>query len=108
MRGGGPIRPTSQSAGTASGMSARAAFAQLTSFCTVGAPLSPIAPTISPSTLMGNPPSPRRHAPKRGHAGQERRVALHEVKEFLRRDAKQSCVRLVLRDLDAKDRSPIH
>jgi hypothetical protein len=26
-----------------------------TSFCTVGAPLTPIAPTISPSTLMGNP-----------------------------------------------------
>ena len=33
---------------------------------------------------------------------------MDEVKEFLRRDAKQSCVRLVLRDLDAKDRSPIH
>src|SRR6266545_7514975 len=51
-----PIRPTSQSAGTASGTSARAALAQSTSFCTVGAPLTPIAPTISPSTLMGNPP----------------------------------------------------
>src|SRR6266403_5066525 len=44
------------SVGTASGKSARAAFAQSTSFCTVGAPLTPMAPTISPSTLMGNPP----------------------------------------------------
>src|SRR6266446_1177769 len=42
--------------GTASDTSARAAFAQSMSFCTVGAPLSPIAPTISPFTLMGNPP----------------------------------------------------
>jgi transposase len=37
-------------------MSARAALAQSMSFCTVGAPLSPIAPTTSPFTLMGNPP----------------------------------------------------
>ena len=44
------------SVGAASSTSARAALAQSTSFCTVGAPLSPIAPTISPSTLMGNPP----------------------------------------------------
>src|ERR1700730_5543143 len=44
------------SVGTASGTSARAALAQSTSFCTVGAPLSPIAPTTSPFTLMGNPP----------------------------------------------------
>src|SRR5207237_879272 len=42
--------------GTASDTRARAALAQSTSFCTAGAPLSPIAPTISPSTLMGNPP----------------------------------------------------
>src|SRR5258705_4992799 len=27
-----------------------------TSFCTVGAPLTPMAPTISPSTLIGKPP----------------------------------------------------
>src|SRR5947209_14523947 len=47
-----PIRPTNQSAGTASGTSARAAFAQSTSFCTAGAPLTPIAPTICPFTLM--------------------------------------------------------
>jgi len=38
------------------GTSAKAAFAQSMSFCTAGAPLTPIAPTISPSTLMGNPP----------------------------------------------------
>src|SRR5467141_965064 len=44
------------SAGMASDTSASAALAQSSSFCTVGAPLSPIAPTTSPSTLMGNPP----------------------------------------------------
>src|SRR6202043_1804642 len=42
--------------GTASDTSARAAFAQSMSFCTVGAPLRPIAPTTSPFTLIGNPP----------------------------------------------------
>src|SRR5882762_11838454 len=36
------------------------------SFCTVGAPLSPIAPTISPSTLIGNPPP---HAAIRASVG---------------------------------------
>src|SRR2546426_4790572 len=45
-----------QATGTASDTSARAALAQSSSFCTVGAPLSPIAPTTSPFTLMGNPP----------------------------------------------------
>src|SRR3984893_11042793 len=48
------------------GTSARAAFAQSISFCTVGAPLSPIAPTISPFTLMGNPPP---HAATRASVG---------------------------------------
>src|SRR5205807_5698473 len=47
-------------------MSARAARAQSTSFCTVGAPLNPIAPTTSPSTLMGNPPP---HAATRASVG---------------------------------------
>src|SRR5881409_1733564 len=51
---------------TASDMSASAALAQSTSFCTVGAPLTPIAPTISPSTLMGNPPP---HAAIRASVG---------------------------------------
>ena len=36
------------------------------SFCTVGAPLSPIAPTTSPFTLMGNPPP---HAAIRASVG---------------------------------------
>src|SRR5579864_8329769 len=40
----------------ASGTSASAASAQSTSCCTVGAPLTPMAPTTSPPTLMGNPP----------------------------------------------------
>src|SRR5713226_5182317 len=52
--------------GTALDTSARAALAQSTSFCTAGAPLSPIAPTISPSTLMGNPPP---HAATRESVG---------------------------------------
>src|SRR5229473_433331 len=52
--------------GGASDTSARAALAQSTSFCTVGAPLTPIAPTISPSTLMGNPPP---HATTRASVG---------------------------------------
>src|SRR6266446_1095440 len=55
-----------QSTGTASDTSARAALAQSISFCTVGAPLSPIAPTISPSTLMGKPPP---HAATRARLG---------------------------------------
>src|SRR5258708_23644673 len=54
------------SADTASGKSARAALAQSTSFCTLGAPLTPIPPTTSPSTLMGNPPP---HAPTRATVG---------------------------------------
>src|SRR5207245_4988962 len=96
------------SAGTTSGTSARAALAQSTSFCTVGAPLTPIAPTTSPFTLNGKPSTPRRHTRKRGHAGQKRRVALDKVEKVLRGDAEQSCIRLVLRYLDAKDRGPIH
>src|SRR6478736_8713479 len=50
----------------ASVTSARAALAQSTSFCTAGAPLTPIAPTISPFTLMGNPPP---HAATRASVG---------------------------------------
>src|SRR5882757_11148823 len=46
--------------------SERAALAQSTSFCTVGAPLTPIAPTSSPFTLMGNPPP---HAATRESVG---------------------------------------
>src|ERR1700681_2604226 len=52
--------------GAASDTSAKAAFAQSSSFCTVGAPLSPIAPTTSPFTLMGKPPP---HAAIRASVG---------------------------------------
>src|ERR1700731_3598839 len=45
---------------------------------------------------------------KRGHAGQKRRVALDKVEKVLRGDAKRRCIRLILRNLDAKDRGPIH
>src|ERR1700722_7228694 len=54
------------SVGIASGTTARAALAQSTLFCTVGAPLRPIAPTTSPFTLMGNPPP---HAATRASVG---------------------------------------
>src|ERR1700719_4479738 len=54
------------SVGTASGRSARAALAQSMSFCTMGAPLTPIAPATSPFTLMGNPPP---HAATRASVG---------------------------------------
>src|SRR6202035_1102353 len=59
-------RPSYFSVGTASGTTARAALAQSTSFCTVGAPLRPIAPTTSASTLMGHPPP---HAATRASVG---------------------------------------
>src|ERR1700730_7591258 len=54
------------SVSTASGRSARAALAQSMSFCTMGAPLTPIAPTTSPFTLMGDPPP---HAATRASVG---------------------------------------
>src|SRR4029077_20797942 len=59
-------RPTNYPAAPPSVTTARAALAQSTSFCTVGAPLKPIAPTTSPSTLMGNPPP---HAATRESVG---------------------------------------
>jgi len=58
--------------------------------------------------LDGETPSVRRHTRKCGDAGQERRVAFDKVEKVLRGDAEQGCVRLVLRDHDGKDRSPIH
>src|SRR5437879_4099825 len=64
------------SVGTASGRSARAALAQSMSFCTMGAPLTPTAPTTS-----------RRYTRKRGDAGQKRRVALDKVEKVLSGDA---------------------
>src|SRR5207253_6013443 len=58
--------------------------------------------------LDGKPSTPSRHTRKRWDAGQKRRVALDKVEKVLRGDAEQSCVRLVLRNLDGKDRGPIH
>src|SRR5438477_6574533 len=72
-----------------------------------GCPTHPDRPDDFAVHLDGEPPSVRRHARQRGDAGQERRVALDEAEEVLRGDAEQSCVRLVLRDLDGADRSPI-
>src|ERR1700730_13921515 len=73
-----------------------------------GSPASSDRPYNFPVHLKGKAPSPRRHTRKRGHAGQKRRVALDKVEKVMRRDAEQSCIRLILRNLDAKDRCPIH
>src|SRR5882672_6024968 len=70
--------------GTASDTSAKAAFAQSSSFCTVGAPLSPIAPTTSPFTLIGNPPP---HAATRASVGMP---AKSDGSPFMK--SKKSCV----------------
>src|SRR5229473_5549548 len=94
--------------GTASDTSARAAVAQSTSFCTVGAPLTPIAPTTSPFTLIGNPPP---HAATRASVGIPAKSdgsPLDKVEKVLRGNAEQSCIGLILRHLDAKDRGTIH
>src|SRR6266852_179381 len=58
--------------------------------------------------LNGKPSSVRRYTRKRGDASQKRWVALDKVKKVLRGDAKQSCIRLIVRDLDGEDRGPIH
>src|SRR6202022_4607490 len=58
--------------------------------------------------LDGKPPTPRRHTGKRGNTGQKRRVALDKVEKVLRGNAEQSCVSLVLCNLDGRDRGPIH
>lgn len=64
MGDGGDLR--FQLTGAASDTSARAADAQSMSFCTLGAPLTPIVPTSSPFTLMGKPPP---HAAMRASVG---------------------------------------
>src|ERR1700676_1514254 len=56
----------------------------------------------------GKPPTPRCHTGKRGNTGQKRRVALDKVEKVLRGNAEQSCVSLVLCNLDGRDRGPIH
>src|SRR5258708_29553454 len=58
--------------------------------------------------LNGKPSTPRRDTRKRRDAGQKRGIALDRVEKVLSGDAEQSCVRLILRHLDAKDRSSIH
>src|SRR5258708_13739982 len=57
--------------------------------------------------LDGKASAVRRHARKRGKASQKRRVALDEVEKVLGGYAEQSRVRLVLRNLDGTNRSPI-
>src|ERR1700680_808541 len=73
-----------------------------------GRPAQPDRPDNFSVHLNRKPPTPRRHTRKRGDTGQKRRVALDKVEEVLRGNAEQSCVSLVLRNLDAKDRGPIH
>src|SRR5271156_2507377 len=58
--------------------------------------------------LDGKPAAPRGHARECGDTGQKRRVALDKFEKFLRRNAEQSRVRLVLRHLNAEDRCSIH
>src|ERR1700687_3119012 len=58
--------------------------------------------------LNGKPPTPRRHTGKRGYTGQKRRVALDKVEKVLRGDAEQRCISLILRNLDGRDRGPVH
>src|ERR1700694_2353454 len=58
--------------------------------------------------LDGKPSTPRRHTRERGDTGQKRRVALDKVEKVLRGNAEQGCISLVLRNLDGRDRGPIH
>src|SRR3977135_2248051 len=73
-----------------------------------GAPAPPDRPDNFSFHLNGKAPTPRRHTRKCGNTGQKRRVALDEVEKVLRRDAEQSCVGLMLRNLNGRDRGPIH
>src|SRR5437667_11930415 len=73
-----------------------------------GRPAQPDRPDNFSVHLNGKPPTPRRHARERGETGQKRRVALDKVEKVLRGNAEQSCIRLVLRNLDGRDRGPIH
>src|SRR3984885_10106809 len=73
-----------------------------------GRPAQPDRPDNFSIHLNGKPSTPRRHTRKRWDAGQKRRVALDKVEKVLRRDAEQSCVRLVLGHLSGRDRGAIH
>src|ERR1700738_2484267 len=74
----------------------------------LGRPAHPDRPDNFSVYLDGNPSTPRRHTRKRGDAGQKRRVVLDKVEKVLRGNAEQRCVRLILRDLNGRDRGPIH
>src|SRR6266487_4173362 len=69
------------------------------SFCTVGAPLNPIAPTTSPFTLMGKPPP---HAATRASVGMP---AKSDGSPWIK--LKRSCVETPNRAVYAL-RGPIH
>src|SRR6202163_1581785 len=71
-----------------------------------GRPAQPDRPDNFSVHLDGKPPTPRRHTRKRGDTGQKRWVALDKVEKVLRGNVEQSCIRLILRHLDAKDRAP--
>src|SRR5207248_7091648 len=73
-----------------------------------GRPAQPDRPDNFSVHLNGEPPTPRRHTRKCGDTGQKRRVTLDEVEKVLRGDAEQSCVSLILRNLNGRDRGPIH
>src|SRR5713101_3871981 len=73
-----------------------------------GRPAQPDRPDDFSIHLNGKPPTPRRHTRKRGDTGQKRWVALDKIEKVLRGNAEQSCIRLILRHLDAKDRGAIH
>src|ERR1700681_3604997 len=73
-----------------------------------GCPAEPDRPDNFAVHLDGKPSAIRRHTRMRGNASQKRRVALDKVEKVLGGDAEQSCVRLILRNLDGGDRGPIH
>src|SRR6202795_2992659 len=73
-----------------------------------GRPAHPDRPDNFSVHLNWKPSTPRRHTRKRGDASQKRRVALDKVEKLLRGDAEQSCIRLILRYFDGRDRGAIH
>src|SRR4029077_12814841 len=86
----------------ASGTSARGCARAIDIVLHRGRSAHPDRPDNFSVDLNGKPSAIRRHAPERGNAGQKRRVAL----DILRGDAEQSCVRLILRDLDGRIGAP--
>src|ERR1700730_7934990 len=71
-----------------------------------GRPAQPDRPDNFSVHLDGKPSTVGRHTRKRGDAGQKRRVVLDKVEKVLRGNAEQSCVRLVLRNLDQRIGAP--